>query len=104
MSSGSFSAIAALAATVALAGCATQPTSNREAAQAAGARDYFYVGGRYVGEPGKELMSGQMYVERLLPARVTQPLPLVLVHGAAQTATNNHWVTESNMESRRCNP
>ena len=25
-------------------------------------RAFFYVGGRYIGEPGKELMYGQMYV------------------------------------------
>jgi len=26
-------------------------------------RGYFYVGGSYVGEPGKRVMSGQMHVE-----------------------------------------
>ena len=25
-------------------------------------RGYFYVGGKYVGEPGKEIMQGQTYV------------------------------------------
>ena len=25
-------------------------------------RGYFYVGGKYVGEPGKEIMQGQIYV------------------------------------------
>ncbi len=33
-------------------------------------------------------MTGQMYVEFLRPARVTRKYPLVLIHGAAQTATN----------------
>ncbi len=51
-------------------------------------RSFFYAGGRYTGESGKELMTGQMYVERLAPRRVTQPWPLVMIHGAAQTATN----------------
>lgn len=51
-------------------------------------RGFFYAGGKYVGEPGKELMAGQMYVERLAPREVRQPYPLVLIHGAAQTATN----------------
>jgi pimeloyl-ACP methyl ester carboxylesterase len=55
---------------------------------AVAARGYFYVGGRYVGEPGKETMQGQMYVEVLAPKDVRRPHPLVLVHGAAQTATN----------------
>jgi pimeloyl-ACP methyl ester carboxylesterase len=51
-------------------------------------RGYFYVGGRYVGESGKEIMQGQTYVEVLAPRDVRRPYPLVLIHGAAQTATN----------------
>ena len=30
-------------------------------------RGYFYVGGKYTGEPGKEIMQGQIYVEVLAP-------------------------------------
>ena len=52
------------------------------------ARDYFYVGGKYTGGPGHEVMAGQMYVEVLRPQRVVQKYPLVLLHGAGQTATN----------------
>jgi pimeloyl-ACP methyl ester carboxylesterase len=55
---------------------------------AVGLRGYFYVGGRYVGEPGKEVMQGQVYVEVVAPKDVRRPYPLVLIHGAAQTATN----------------
>src|SRR5262245_22513192 len=51
-------------------------------------RGYFYVGGTYTGEPGKEIMSGQTYVEVAAPKDVRRPYPLVLIHGAAQTATN----------------
>src|SRR5262245_32075980 len=51
-------------------------------------RGYFYVGGQYTGEPGKEIMQGQIYVEVLAPKDVRRPYPLVLIHGAAQTATN----------------
>ena len=51
-------------------------------------RGYFYVGGQYVGDPGKEIMQGQIYVEVLAPKDVRRPYPLVLIHGAAQTATN----------------
>lgn len=74
-----------------LVGCASVSEPGPDASRPAAVRDYFYVGGRYVGEPGKELMVGQMYVEKLIPAKVTQPLPLVLVHGAAQSATN--WLS-----------
>jgi len=51
-------------------------------------RDFFYVGGEYAGSPGREVMHGQMYVEALTPTRARQPYPLVLFHGAGQTATN----------------
>jgi pimeloyl-ACP methyl ester carboxylesterase len=51
-------------------------------------RGYFYVGGHYVGEPGKAIMQGQIYVEVLAPKKQRRPYPLVLIHGAAQTATN----------------
>ena len=51
-------------------------------------RGFFYVGGKYVGEAGKETMQGQIYVEVLSPRNVRRPYPLVLIHGAAQTATN----------------
>ena len=51
-------------------------------------RGYFYVGGSYVGDPGKKVMHGQMYVEVLTPREPRHSLPLVLIHGAAQTATN----------------
>jgi hypothetical protein len=30
-------------------------------------RGYFYVGGHYVGDPGKHIMQGQIYVEVLAP-------------------------------------
>ena len=55
---------------------------------AVGQRGYFYVGGKYVGEPGNRIMQGQTYVEVLAPKAIRRPWPLVLIHGAAQTATN----------------
>ncbi|MEP3333515.1 alpha/beta hydrolase [Sedimentitalea sp.] len=51
-------------------------------------RGHFFVGGEYVGPEDKQVMQGQMYVEVLTPQEVTKPYPLVLIHGAAQTATN----------------
>ena len=55
---------------------------------AVGQRGYFYVGGHYTGEPGKEIMQGQIYVEVVAPKDQRRPYPLVLIHGAAKTATN----------------
>ena len=54
---------------------------------AVGQRGYFYVGGRYTASP-KEIMQGQIYVEVVAPKDQRRPYPLVLIHGAAQTATN----------------
>ena len=51
-------------------------------------RDFFYVGGEYAGPLGREVMHGQMYVEKLTPREPRRPYPLVLFHGAGQTATN----------------
>ncbi len=83
---------ALLAATGLLAGCASPlavtTTSASPERSAVAQRGFFYVGGTYTGAPGKEIMRGQMYVEKLTPVAVKQPYPLVLVHGAAQTATN----------------
>ena len=55
---------------------------------AVGQRGYFYVGGQYIGEDGKNIMRGQVYVEVVAPKDVRHPYPLVLIHGNAQTPTN----------------
>ena len=83
------STVAALACLWSAAAFAQAPTPSKPASNYS--RDFFYVGGTYVGEPGKEVMRGQMYVERLQPRQVKQRYPLVLIHGAAQTATN--WLS-----------
>jgi pimeloyl-ACP methyl ester carboxylesterase len=51
-------------------------------------RDFFYVGGAYAGPPDKQVMHGQMYVEVLTPREKRRPYPLIMFHGAGQTATN----------------
>ena len=49
---------------------------------------YFFVGGTYAPVGEKNVMTGQAYVEYQIPEKRTQPYPLVIVPGAAQTATN----------------
>ncbi|MET0366646.1 MAG: alpha/beta hydrolase [Methylobacterium sp.] len=49
---------------------------------------YFFVGGRYQKVGEKTLMVGQMFVEVRTPAKVTQPYPVVMVHGLAQSGLN----------------
>ncbi|KAH3913401.1 hypothetical protein HBI56_083980 [Parastagonospora nodorum] len=55
-------------------------------------RDVFFVGGRYnkvtTGNTTSQIMTGQIYVERLTPPNVTQANPLVFIAGAGQTGTN----------------
>jgi len=56
------------------------------------ARDYFYVGGSYIqvasGNTTSQYMVGQIYVEKLTPALVTKPCPIIFIAGAGQTGTN----------------
>ena len=46
---------------------------------------FFYAGGKYVGEAGKEIMGEAMYTEVLVPKQVRHPYPWVLFHGNGQT-------------------
>jgi pimeloyl-ACP methyl ester carboxylesterase len=52
------------------------------------AAGYFFVGGRYETVQEKNISVGHMFVQYHAPATVTQPFPLVLVHGTAQTGIN----------------
>jgi pimeloyl-ACP methyl ester carboxylesterase len=49
---------------------------------------YFFVGGHYIKAPDGEIMIGQMYVHALIPASVTKPYPIVMIHGLGQSGTN----------------
>lgn len=64
----------------AIAGCA--------APQDAVKQGYLFAGGQYIDTKAGQIMAGQMYVEYRIPAKVTQPYPIVMIHGAAQTGTN----------------
>ncbi len=49
---------------------------------------FFYAGGHYTGEPGKEIMDGAEYVEVMVPKKMRRAYPLVFLHGAGQTGTD----------------
>jgi len=49
---------------------------------------YLFAGGKYSMVDGRQVMSGQIYVELQIPQRRTQPYPIVIIPGGAQTATN----------------
>jgi pimeloyl-ACP methyl ester carboxylesterase len=46
-----------------------------------GRQGHFYVGGHYVGEPGKETMDGAMYVEVWVPKNIRRQFPIVFISG-----------------------
>lgn len=49
---------------------------------AAHTRSYFYAGGSYIQSPtGTAIRAEQMYVEHLVPTRVTAKLPIVIIPG-----------------------
>src|SRR5260221_2434424 len=51
-----------------------------------GRQGHFYVGGKWVGEPGKEYMRGAMYVEVWVPKQIRYKYPIVFVQaGGGQT-------------------
>jgi pimeloyl-ACP methyl ester carboxylesterase len=49
---------------------------------------YFFVGGKYLDAPDGRFMSGQMYVEFQIPAKVTHRYPLVMFSGGGQSGLN----------------
>jgi hypothetical protein len=44
-----------------------------------GREGHFYVGGKYVGDPGNETMDGAMYVETWVPKNIRHPYPVVFI-------------------------
>jgi pimeloyl-ACP methyl ester carboxylesterase len=46
---------------------------------------FLYAGGKYVGEPGKQIMGDTMYTEVWVPKQMRHPYPMVLLHGNGQT-------------------
>lgn len=49
---------------------------------------FFYAGGEYVGEAGKQIMHGAMYTEVWVPKTIRHPYPIVFYHGAGQTGVD----------------
>jgi hypothetical protein len=73
-----------LASLFAAAPAAAQEAPPLSLAQAS----YFFVGGKIDTSTEGNPMLGQMYVEYMIPARGSQPYPIVMVHGGGQTGTN----------------
>jgi pimeloyl-ACP methyl ester carboxylesterase len=71
-----------------LSACASSERATDTSSASEVRTGYFFVGGRYVEGKTGPLMQGQTYVEYQLPPKRTQPYPVVMIHGAAQTGSN----------------
>jgi hypothetical protein len=83
-------ATATLLAAVSGSAYADGPSSvSAASSEVAAIRSFFYAGGGYADDgAGGHIFREQMYVERLQPAKgVSQPTPIVFIHGQAQTGT-----------------
>jgi pimeloyl-ACP methyl ester carboxylesterase len=63
----------------------TIPTFPTEAIAQKG---FFFAGGTYWGEAGREIMRGAMYTEVWVPRQIRQPNPIVIFHGNGQTGVD----------------
>jgi pimeloyl-ACP methyl ester carboxylesterase len=79
---------ASLTAVLVLAAALAASPASAQEPLAIAKEGYFFVGGKYSAVGDKQVMNGQSYVEYQIPKKRTQPYPLVIVPGAAQTATN----------------
>lgn len=78
-------AIAAITASVVLAGCASSPGGKLTLAE----QGYFFAGGKYVkNKAGQQIRVNQMFVQYQIPADRKHPYPVVMWHGGGQTGTN----------------
>lgn len=73
---------------LALAGCAQPQMKESDRMLSLAEQGYFYVGGEYTETRDGQIRTGQMYVQYQIPARRTQPHPVVMWHGGGQTGTN----------------
>src|SRR5260370_14838644 len=55
---------------------------------AIGKQGFLYAGGREIMQAGASTMTDQMFVEYQIPAKVTAPYPIVMIHGQFQNGSN----------------
>ncbi len=65
-----------------------KPSPKKSASSGRVDHSFFFAGGDYANGPAGQVMHGQIFVEKIAPARPRQRYPIVMIHGAAQTATN----------------
>jgi pimeloyl-ACP methyl ester carboxylesterase len=70
----------------ALALCATLAAQDRPLTIAK--QGWFYSGGREITDQGQQVLVDPMFVQFQIPAKVTAPYPIVLIHGQFQNGSN----------------
>ena len=57
-------------------------------------QSYFYIGGQYIFKQNSASISfGQMYVEHLVPIKVTQPFPIIFIPGKGECLLLDFFTT-----------
>ena len=51
-------------------------------------KGFFFAGGNYVGDAGKQIMRGAMYTEVWVPKQIRRANPIVIFHGNGQTGVD----------------
>jgi pimeloyl-ACP methyl ester carboxylesterase len=51
-------------------------------------KGFYFAGGQYWGDKGKEVMRGAMYMDVWVPKQIRQPYPIVFFHGNGQTGVD----------------
>jgi pimeloyl-ACP methyl ester carboxylesterase len=77
-----------LIASVTALALASTAVAHAEGPLAIAKQGYLFAGGKYTTVNGAKVMRGQIYVEYQVPRGRTQPFPIVIIPGGAQTATN----------------
>ena len=49
---------------------------------------YFFVGGKYVGKAGEQVLAGHAYIEYQIPQNRTQAYPIVMIHGCCSAGSS----------------
>src|SRR3954454_21853342 len=70
------------------AGIASSASAADQPPMALAKTGYFFVGGKIDPSLPGSPMTGQMYVEYMIPQTQTHPYPIVMIHGGSQTGTN----------------
>ena len=71
-----------------LAGSLASTASGAEPSLVLSKTGWLYAGGKIVDFDGKKLMTGHLYADYMIPAKLKSPYPIIMVHGGTMSGTN----------------